>query len=49
MSMQMVVPETQDEILAFRQWFCKKRLEIEQDQRRLEDEKQRWESQREKL
>ena len=49
MSMQMVVPETQDEILAFRQWFFKKTLEIEHDQRKLEDEKHRLEMQREKL
>lgn len=49
MSMQMVVPETQDEIMAFQQWFFKKTIEIEHDQRKLEDDKRRLELQREKL
>lgn len=49
MSMQMAVPETQDEILAFRQWFFQKTIEIERDQRKLEDDRRRLEMQREKL
>ena len=49
MSMQMVVPETQDEIMAFQQWFFKKTIEIEHDRRKLEDDKRRLALQREKL
>ncbi len=49
MSTQMVVPETQDEIMAFRQWYFKKTIEIERDKRKLEDDKKRLEMQREKL
>ena len=49
MSMQMVVPETQDEVMAFQQWYFKKTMEIEQDKRRLEDDKRRLEIQRQKL
>ena len=49
MSMQMVVPETHDEIMAFQQWFFKKTIQIERDQRKLEDDKRRLELQREKL
>ena len=49
MSMQTVVPETQDEIMAFQQWFFKKTIEIEHDKRQLEDDKRRLEMQRQKL
>lgn len=49
MSMQTVVPETQDEITAFQQWFFKKTIEMEHDKRKLEDDKRRLEMQREKL
>lgn len=49
MSMQLVVPETQDEIMAFQQWFIKKTVEIEHDRRKLEDDKRRLQLQREKL
>lgn len=49
MSVQTVVPETHDEIMAFRQWFFKKTIEIEHDRRTLEDDKRRLELQREKL
>lgn len=49
MSMQMVVPETQDELMAFQQWFFKKTIEIEHDKRKLEDEKRCLEMQRKKL
>ena len=49
MSMQMIVPETQDEIMAFQQWFFKKTIEIERDTRKLEDEKKCLEIQRQKL
>ena len=49
MSMQTVVPETQDEILEFQQWYLKKTIEIERDRRKLEDDKQRLEMQRAKL
>ena len=40
MSMQTIVPETQDEILEFQQWYLKKTIEIERDRRKLEDDKQ---------
>ena len=46
MSMQTIVPETQDEILEFQQWYLKKTREIERDRRKLEDDKQRLEMQR---
>ena len=49
MSMQTIVPETQDEILEFQQWYLKKTIEIERDRRKLEDDKQRLEMQRAKL
>ena len=49
MSMQTAVPETQDEIMAFQQWFFKKTIEIEHDKRQLEDDKRRLEMQRQKL
>lgn len=49
MFMQTVVPETRDEIMAFKQWYFKKTIEIEHDQRKLEDDKRRLEMQREKL
>lgn len=49
MSMQTAVPETQDEIRAFQQWFFKKTIEIEHDKRQLEDDKRRLEMQRQKL
>ena len=49
MSMQTIVPETQDEIMAFQQWFFKKTIEIEHDKRQLEDDKRRLEMQRQKL
>ncbi len=49
MPMPMVVPETEDEILAFKQWYFRKKGEIERGQRVLEDEKKRFEMQRAKL
>lgn len=49
MFMQTVVPETRDEIMAFKQWYFKKTIEIEHDKRKLEDDRRRLEIQREKL
>ena len=49
MSMQTAVPQTQDDIMAFQQWYFKKTIEIERDKRKLEDDKRRLEMQREKL
>lgn len=49
MSMSMVVPETQDELIAFQRWFYKKSAEIEHGRRVLEDEKKKFELQRAKL
>ena len=49
MSMHMIVPETQDEIMEFQQWYFKKTIEIERDRRKLEDDKKRLEMQRAKL
>ncbi len=49
MSMSMVVPETEDEIIAFQRLFFKKMIEMEHDRRTLNDEKKRFELQREKL
>lgn len=49
MPMTTVVPETEDEILAFKRWYYKKTAELEHDRRTLEDEKKRFELQRAKL
>ena len=49
MSMSMVVPETEDEIMAFQRLFFKKMIEMEHYRRTLNDEKKRFELQREKL
>ena len=49
MSTQIVVPETQDEVMEFQHWFFKKTIEIEQATRKLEDEKKRLQMRREKL
>lgn len=49
MFMQTVVPETRDEIMAFKQWYFKKTIEIDHEKRKLEDDKRRLEMQREKL
>lgn len=49
MSLQMVIPETQDEMRTFQQWFYKKTMEIDRETRKLEDEKRRLQLQQEKL
>lgn len=49
MSMLAAVPETEDEIMAFRRWYFKKTMEMEQSRRELEDNKRRLQLQREKL
>lgn len=49
MSMSMVVPETEDEVIAFQRLFFKKMIEMEHDRRTLNDEKKRFELQQEKL
>lgn len=49
MSLSTVVPETQDEIIAFQQWFFKKTIELEHDRRVLDNDKKKFELQRDKL
>lgn len=49
MSMPTVVPETQDEVMAYQQWFFKKTVELEHDRRILDNDKRKFELQRNKL
>lgn len=49
MSIHTAVPETPDELMAFRQWFFKKTIEMECDRRALEDDKRRLQLQRDRL
>lgn len=49
MSMSTVIPETQDEVQVFQQWFFKQTIEFEHDKRALNDEKKKIEMQRNKL
>lgn len=49
MSISMGVPETEDEVVAFQRLFFEKMVEMEHDRRTLNDEKKRFELQRDKL
>lgn len=49
MSMSTVIPETQDEIIAFQQWFFKKTIELEHDRRVLDNDKRKLKLQQDKL
>ena len=49
MSIHTTVPETPDELMEFRQWFFKKTMQIERDQRTLEDDKRRLQLQQDRL
>ena len=49
MSLHTAVPETPDELMEFRQWFFKKTMQMERDQRTLEDDKRRLQLQWDRL
>ncbi|MDD6038014.1 MAG: hypothetical protein PUD20_04325 [bacterium] len=49
MSSATVMTETQDDMIAFKQWVFEKTVEFEHDKRELEDEKKRIGRQREQL
>lgn len=49
MSMPTAVPETQDEIMAYQQWFFKKTVEMEHEWRVLDNDKRKLKLQRDKL
>ena len=49
MSIHTAVPETPDELMEFRQWFFKKTIQMERDQRALEDDKRRLQLQQDHL